>query len=319
MLTQQKFRISTLILVLFLVGCTHVPVSTHLGIVIPEVPPIRQEEKEIQVALVLGGGGARGLAHIGVLEILEKEGIPIDLIVGTSAGAAVGALYGSCQDVNVVKTKLINLNKWDLLDLSMSSMFRMFYEASGPIRGYSMEKFLKDNIPEAHIEDLKIPFVAVAVDIETAQPFVIRSGPIAPAVHASAAIPPFFAPVELYGKTLVDGGVALPVPVAVAREYNPKLIIAVNISAPPKKGELNGSIDLNYRSLATSYYVLSNIQAEQADIIIHPELDGFGLFDDSNKEEVYRRGLIAAQMAIPEIKKRLYELGISLRSSLNFE
>lgn len=318
MFRQKIFWFSTLILSILLIGCTHVPVHTTLGIVIPEVPPAEVAGKNIQVALVLGGGGARGLAHIGVLEILEKEGIPIDLIVGTSAGAAVGALYSSFMDVQTVKSKLLSLNKWDLLDLSMCSMFKMFYEASGPISGYAMEKFLQENIPHSQIEELNIPFAAVAIDIEASEPFVIKSGPIAPAVHASAAIPPFFAPVKLYGRTLVDGGVALPVPVVVAREYNPKLIIAVNISAPPEKGCLKGSVDLSYRSLAVSYYVLSNMQAESADIVIHPELDGFGLFDDSNKEEIYQRGLQAAQAAIPAIKEKLFSLKIPLKTSRSF-
>lgn len=310
--------ISTVILSISLIGCSHIPVATSLGIEVPEVPPTKLEQEKVQVALVLGGGGARGLAHIGVLEILEKEGIPIDLIVGTSAGAAVGALYCSFVDAQTIKSKLIHLNKWDLLDLSMCSIFKMVYDASGPISGYAMEKFFKDNLPHSQIEELKIPYAAVTVDIETSEPFVIKSGPIAPAVHASAAIPPFFAPVKLYGRTLVDGGVALPVPVVVAKEYNPKLIISVNISSPPKKGCLNGSIDLSYRSLAISYHLLSDMQAKEADIVIHPDLDGFGLFDDANKEEIYLRGLLAAQSAIPAIKEKLSELKIPLKIKTNF-
>ncbi|PWU07079.1 MAG: hypothetical protein C5B43_00855 [Verrucomicrobia bacterium] len=315
-MNKKIIRLSTIIIALFLIGCAHIPVATSLGIHVPsEIQPFEKSKKKIEVALVLGGGGARGIAHVGVLEVLEKEGIPIDLIVGTSAGAVVGALYGSFYDVHKVKSMLLGLNKWDVLDISMCSMWRMVYEASGPISGYALQKFLKETIPETNIEELRIPFAAVAVDIETSSPFIMRSGPIAPAVHASAAIPPFFAPVKLYGKTLVDGGVALPVPVSVAKEYNPKLIIAVNISSPPKKGELEGCVDLSYRSLVVSYYVLSNMQSQQADVVIHPELDGFGLFDDKNKEEVYRRGLAAAQAAIPAIKEKLYALKIPLRNS----
>lgn len=180
MFKKKIILLISLIFSVLLMGCNHVPIATKLGIEIPEIPPDKLPENKIQVALVLGGGGARGLAHIGVLEVLEKEGIPIDIIVGTSAGAAVGALYSSFIDIEIVKSKLLHLNKWDLLDLSMCSMFKMFYEPSGPISGYAMEKFLKDNIPQPHIEDLKIPFVAVAADIETSEPYIINTGPIPP-------------------------------------------------------------------------------------------------------------------------------------------
>lgn len=319
MFKQKIILICTSLILFFHMGCTHVPVSEKLGIICPEFPCEKPPIKNIEVALVLGGGGARGFAHVGVLEVLEKEGIPIDLIVGTSAGAAVGALYGSFTDAHAVNSLLLNVSKWELLDLSFCSMFRMFYDASGPISGYAMEKFLLDKIPEKRIEDLKIPFAAVAVDIETSQPFVMRNGPIAPAVHASSALPPFFAPVKLYGKTLVDGGISLPVPVSIAKEYNPKLIIAVNISAPAEEGCLKSSIDLSYRSLYISYYALSNIQAQLADIVIHPKLNGFGLFDDRNKQEIYERGLQAAEEVVPLIKEKLTALGIPLRVNRNFE
>lgn len=310
----QKFcQLAALsILAVFITACTHVPVSTHLGLSVPFSPPPEPLPRKMDVALVLGGGGAKGLAHVGVLEVLEEEGIPIDLIVGTSAGAAVGAIYASFMDARKVKETLLNLGKWDFLDLSISSICRMAVEASGPISGYNFEKFFVDNLPEENIEELSVPFAAVAVDIETADPFIVKSGPIAPAIHSSAAIPPFFAPVKLYGKVLVDGGVALPVPVSVAKEYNPKLIIAVDISAPPSKGTLSGSIELTYRSLEISYYMLSRMQARCADIDIHPNLEGFGLFDDDRNEEIYLRGIEAARNIVSEIKRKLNDLNISL-------
>lgn len=306
--------ITFLVLSLFYTGCTHVPVATTLGLKVPLNPPIEPIHEQINVALVLGGGGAKGLAHVGVLEILEEEGIPIDLIVGTSSGAAVGAIYASYVNAQKVKETLLALGKWDFLDLSITSICRMAIEASGPISGYNFEKFFIDNLPQKQIEELPIPFASVAVDIETSIPYVIKSGPIAPAVHASAAIPPFFAPVRLYGHILVDGGVALPVPVVVAKDYNPKIIIAVDISAPPTTGSVNGSVALTYRSLEISYYMLSRMQARSADIDIHPNLEGFGLFDDDRNEEIYLRGIEAARIAIPAIKQKLNDLGIPLNS-----
>lgn len=312
-LFQKIFQITAcLVIGVCYPGCTHIPVATSLGLNVPPNLPEELLHKKIGVALVLGGGGAKGLAHVGVLEVLEEEGIPIDLIVGTSSGAAVGAIYSSYVNAKQVKEILFTLGKWDVLDLSITSICRMVIEPSGPISGYNFEKFFIDNLPEQNIEELSIPFASVAVDIETSSPFIIKSGPIAPAVHASAAIPPFFAPVKLYGHTLVDGGVALPVPVSVAQGYNPQLIIAVDISGPPSKGRMGGSIELTYRALEISYYALSRMQSRCADIDIHPDLKGFGLFDDDRNEEIYLKGIEAAKIAIPEIKKKLSELNIAL-------
>lgn len=309
------FRLLILFIIALLYsGCTHVPVHTRLGIWVEPNPPPEPFVQNVNVALVLGGGGAKGLAHVGVLEILEQERIPIDLIIGTSSGAAVGALYASSSNAQYVKSLLLNLKKWDLLDICFFSSFKMFYEASGPISGYPFEKFFLDNIPQRNIEQLPIPFAAVTVDIESGKPFIIKSGPIAPAIHASAAIPPVFCPIKLYGKTLVDGGVALPVPVSVAKDYHPKLIIAVNISAPPTKGCLSSGLDLAYRSLEISYYILAQMQSTCADIVIHPNLQGFGVFDDSNNEAIYQCGLQAAKNAIPIIKEKLLALNIPLKN-----
>ena len=295
------------------VGCQHVPIATRLGIALPDrLPPVPKVEN-VRVALVLGGGGSKGLAHVGVLEALEKAGIPIDLIVGCSSGSAIGALYSSLGDASLVKERLINLGKWDLLDLSFESTARMVVDASGPVSGYYVEKFIRDNIVEKNIEELPIPFAAVAVDIECSKPYIFKSGPIAPAIHASSALPPFFSPVFLYQKKLVDGGVLYPVPVAVAKEYNPKVIIAVDISSPPTCGRVNGAIKLLYRSLEISYYELCRLQSKSADIDIHPNMEGFGSFDDSRNVEIYQRGLDAANASIPAIKEKLKQLGIPLR------
>lgn len=310
------FFVSLSTVLIIYTGCTHVPVATTLGLNVPSRTPFEPVLEGVDVALVLGGGGSKGLAHVGVLEVLEENNIPINLIVGTSSGAGVGALYASHVNAQTVKRLLVDLGKWDLLDLSIASICRMALEASGPVSGYYLEKFFIEKLAEQDIEELSIPFAAVAVDIETSRPFIIKSGPIAPAVHASAAIPPFFSPVKLYGRTLVDGGVALPVPVSVAKEYNPKLIIAVDISAPPTTGCLSGSVELTYRSLEISYYMLSRSQTKEADIDIHPNLEGFGMFDDHRNEEIYVTGIEAARKAIPEIKRKLRELGIPLRKNL---
>ena len=265
--------------------------------------------KNIGVALALGAGGSRGLAHVGVIEVFEEEGIPIDLIVGSSAGSLVGAMYADDPNADRLKEKLIRLKKEDLLDPSYKEVFRM----TGLMQGNALEQFLVNELDSACFEDLKIPLVAVACNVENNRIVLLRTGPIAPAVHASAALPPVFSPVKLYNEILVDGGVIAPVPVNVARLYKPKLLIAVDISTPPSKDPLSNAFDFLYRSLHISFYELSRLQTNKADIFIHPDLAGFGTFEDDHNEELYVLGKVAARKAVANIKKEMRRKGIKLR------
>ncbi|MBA8666548.1 patatin-like phospholipase family protein [Holosporaceae bacterium 'Namur'] len=308
---KKFFKCFILLLVLLPSACT----QTKLFVQAPKEPPYTPPLKNVNVALVLGGGGSKGIAHLGVLKVFEENNIPIDLIVGCSVGSAVGALYADNPNAEEIKNKLINIKREELLDPSIGDSLQMLVTLKGPIRGYYYQKFLAKNLNTKNIESLKIPFVAVTTDIGTNNLFAIRTGPIVPAVHASSAIPPLFTPVRIYGRTLVDGGVKAPVPVKVAKQYGSKIIIAVDISAPPPKDELGNMLDLTYRAFWIFYYELSRLQAKKADIEIHPNMDGYGTFDDGSKnEELYQAGMDAANKSICDIKRKLEELGIPLKS-----
>ncbi len=280
----------------------------------PAVMPPPREIENVQVALVLGGGGAKGIAHLGVLEVLERHNIPLDLIVGTSAGSVVGAMYADYRDSKLLFDNLIKLQKWDLLDFSFLDTLYFFSDLRAPIQGYYMEDFVIKNLTVHNMEDLSIPFVAVATDLENESAFSISSGPIATAVHASSAIPPFFRPVQAYGKLLVDGGVIEPVPVFSALKYNPKMIIAVDISTSGREYVKPNMWDVTLRSMYISYYKLSQWQSHQADILIHPDCTGVGLFDDEHKQHLYNLGRNAAEKLIPEIVAKMKEKGISTKN-----
>lgn len=199
----------TLILSLFINGgCTHGRMEPT---VFPQKSPYA-DYKGIDVAIVLGGGGARGLAHAGVLEIFEENNIPIDLIVGSSAGSLIGVLYADDPDAQRLKKKLIALKKWDLLDVSWGAGMRMFWEMNGLVGGAAFRKYLKANLTATTFEELKIPFIAVATDVDKGVPVALDQGPIIPAIHASSAVPMIFNPVKWQGKTLVDGCVVSPPP-----------------------------------------------------------------------------------------------------------
>lgn len=294
-------KILFLVLFIILQSCAF----SHLNKINLLEKPTSPEIKNINVALVLGGGGAKAFAHLGVLEVLEENNIKIDLIVGTSAGSGIGALYADSKDIKLVKEKIMNLNKWEVLDVSIVNGMRGFVGLFGVVSGDKMQHFFYNHLKAQDFKDLKIPLVVVAADIDTGEAVVLDSGSLPPAIVASSAIPPIFSPLKLYGKNLVDGGAIYPVPVAIAKKYNPKIIISVNICSPVDREKPFNMIDVTYRSFWIGYYELCKMQSEQAHINIHPDTMGYGVFEDGNGEEVYLRGRKAALLMLPAIKKLL--------------
>jgi len=182
----------------------------------------------------------------------------------------------------------------------------------GFMRGHALKRYLTKNLCSRDFDELKIPLSIVTTDVNTARAYVIDSGPLIPAIHASSALPLAFEPLQMYGKTLVDGGVISPLPVEIAKKYNPKLIIAVYIGNRPEEYPVTNSFELLYKSIHISYYTLACWQSYQADILIHPDVDAFGFFDDRNNMDLYMAGKIAALKALPDIKRTLLERHISL-------
>ncbi|GAI40102.1 unnamed protein product, partial [marine sediment metagenome] len=182
------------------------------------------KRKERKIGLALSGGGARGLAHIGVLEVLQKEGIPIDMIAGTSAGALIGAIYARGKDANLIKNKVLGLD-WKRL----ASLVDLALPRSGFIGGKKVTNLLREFIGgDIKFGDLKIPLTCVATDIITGEEVAIKEGSVLQAVRASISIPALFTVVKWKGRYLVDGGLVNPVPVSVLKEMGADFIIAVN-------------------------------------------------------------------------------------------
>jgi len=271
--------------------------------------PAKQPEARVltstpKVALVLGGGAFHGMAHVGVIQVLEDEGIPIDLIVGTSAGSMVGALYASKPHIDSLLQLVGSTTAKDVFD------FSLFRSKEGFVSGKKLQSYMKKNISASEIEETTIPFVAVATDIEKGVSVALKAGPIGPSVNASCAIPGIFEPVKMYGTTFVDGGVLDGVPVNIAKQYNPTIIIAVKIM------EFDTVLDLkNYKSVferayAVATHNLSEEKLKQADIIIAPDLNGLPLMSSKDNTKMYNLGKEAALASLPELKKLLNEKGI---------
>lgn len=266
-----------------------------------------------KVGLALGGGGARGLAHIGVLEVLQKEGIPIDMIAGTSAGAAVGAIYAQGTDASLIRKMALDLNWKELV-----SLVDLTLPKTGLIKGRKVTNLLQTILGgNIKFHDLKIPLACIATDINTCKEVVIKEGSVLEAVRASISMPVIFSVVKWKGKYLVDGGLVNPVPVSVLREMGADSIIAVNVI--PDMGVDTHQADMdevkefkkpNVFSILMQSMQLINCSLvrsclEGADILIRPRIEQFGFGDLHRARELILQGEIAAQESLDEIRMRL--------------
>lgn len=261
--------------------------------------------KNARVALVLGAGGSRAMVHVGILEVLEEAKIPIDFIVGSSGGSIVGALYADDPNAHRLKNKLMHAKYKDFIDTSIFCALQAPIRPKGLIQGSALKQYLKTHLKSRYFSDLQLPFIAVATDLHSNQIQAFNQGRIAEILHASSALPPIFTPVHINKHMYVDGGVLQPVPVQIARKYKPKLVIAVDISTPPPDEAITNAFNLTSRVFHLSYYELSRLQSKTADVSIHPNLSGFGTFEDTQNNKLYQIGREAAQKALPEILRKL--------------
>ncbi len=268
-------------------------------------PPARILENPPRVALVLGGGAFHGMAHVGVLQVLEHEKIPIDLIVGTSAGSMVGALYADYPHIDSLVPLVNATTEKDVFD------FSLFRSSEGFVSGKRLQDYLKKNLHHSNIEDLPIPFVAVTTDMMHAKSVAIAAGPIAPAVNASCAIPYIFEPVKMYGTIFSDGGVLDAVATDIASTYHPLVIIAVDVMAdydtvPVFKNKKQVIV----RAYSVASHKLKEERLPLADILISPDLKGMPLMSSKDNDKMFQAGIKAAKEALQTIRKTLMEKGI---------
>jgi len=269
----------------------------------PSVPPV--DLARPRVALVLGGGAARGFAHIGVIRALEQEKVPIDLIVGTSVGSLIGAIYAYDANSMELEWTAFMLEKDSLFDYGLITAFT----GMGVAKGDKLEEFVKSKVPVANIENLKIPFAAVATDLNRGTSVVLDKGPVARAVRASSAIPGVFNPVEYQGRLLVDGGVIDNIPVSVAREKGADIVIAVDISENVVNFNITNIVDVMLQSITIMGAVNAKTRKKEADVLISPKVGDVGMMDFTQKKRCMLAGIEATQKMMPEIKAKIEEWG----------
>lgn len=258
-----------------------------------------------KIALVLGGGAARGFAHVGVIRVLEQEKIPIDMIVGTSVGSLIGAIYAANQNSFELEWTAFMLEKDHLFDFTVLSAFT----SMGPVKGDKLEEFVRSKVPVPNIENLKLPFAAVATDLNRGSRVVLDRGPVAKAVHASSAIPGVFNPVDYQGRLLVDGGVMDNIPISVARERGADIVIAVDISENVVNFNITNMVDVVLQSVNIVFNENVGFKKKEADILITPAVGSVAMLDFTQKKRCMQAGIEAAQRAMPEIRKKIEEWG----------
>ncbi len=267
----------------------------------PPPAPFRVPEK-VRVALVLGSGGVRGMAHVGVIEELVRAGIDIDVIIGCSAGSIVGALYADSKDICRVRHAVQNLKTDSILDINL-------WECRfGLSQGTAIKKMLRCNLWSRYFEQLQIPLVVVAADLHQGCLVPIGSGDLIKAVRASTAIPLVFVPEEIDGRILVDGGTINPVPVCVARDLGADLIIAVDLCELLPQTFPTNLLGVAARSTEIAFMWQNSVCVKHADIIIRPSMCGIGTFNDKALTTLYNVGRAAGREAVPAILERIAQM-----------
>lgn len=276
-------------------GCPHKFVPNQSP---PPLPPVYVPER-IRVALVLGSGGVRGMAHVGVLEELEAAGIPIDLIVGCSAGSIVGALYADNPNASEIRSAVWKIKTDSFLDIDL---LRCRYGLS---QGNTLRNVLNEYLGAGAFEQLKIPLIVVASDLYTGELVPIGSGDLIKAVQASCSIPFVFVPCEHMGRVLVDGGIINPVPVKVAWDLDAEVIIAVDLCELLPTTFPTNLFEVVTRSAEIAFMWQNESCTKKADVVIRPKTCGVGTFNDKMKLQIYEAGRQAAREKIPQIRDLL--------------
>ncbi len=261
----------------------------------PPPPP-----KPAKIVLVLGAGASKGFAHVGVIKILESNKIPIHMIVGTSVGSVVGSFYASGYDAFQLQRLSFSIEKGDIVDLVLPE--------NGFIKGEKLEEFVNKTVKNTPMEKMKIPFYAVAADIQSGEEVAFGKGNTGMAVRASCSIPGIFRPVKIGERMYVDGGVVSPVAVDVARRFGGDIVIAVDISAGTDRTLPENTIETILHSFNIMYSKLASIQIAKADVVIKPKVSHIGSADFSKRHEAILEGERAALEALPQIQKIVNQL-----------
>lgn len=307
MLILRKIRKSWALLpIVLLVGCATVPpvdkgttavgpdMSAPVGTV-PKPPP--------KIGLALGGGAARGFAHVGVIQVLEENGIKPTLVTGTSAGSLVAAIYASGKNGTQLQRVAETMEEAAIADWTLPIFSR------GMLRGDALARYVNGQVGGKLIEELPMPLGIVATDLNNGNDVLFQRGDTGTAVRASSSVPAVFQPVKINGREYVDGGLVSPVPVAAARRMGADFVIAVDISSPPEGSLTGGTLDILLQTFSIMGKSINRFELKEADVVVRPGLQGIGSSDFGARKRSIEAGRQAMLKMIPELKATLAARG----------
>ncbi|MBL8431348.1 MAG: patatin-like phospholipase family protein, partial [Dechloromonas sp.] len=250
-----------------------------------------------KIGLALGGGAARGFAHIGVIKMLEAQGIVADYVAGTSAGAVVGSLYAGGYDAFAMQKIAVQLDEKIFADWTLGGR--------GLLKGEALQDFINQHLNKRPLEKLNKPFATVATDLNSGERVVFRTGDTGMAVRASAAVPGVFQPAQFRGRSFVDGGLTSPVPVRAAREMGADIVIAVDISDRPEGQPVDSLAAIVWQTTTIMGGIIGANELKGADIVIRPKLRYVKSWDFTARHDAMLEGEKAALAALPDIRQKL--------------
>ena len=275
---------------LILAGCA----GLGGGSAVPEASPL-VSTRVPRIGLALGGGAAKGFAHVGVIAVLEEAGLRPSYVVGTSAGSLVAALYASGKSS-------VAITDW-MLPLVGRGMFR----------GDALGRYVNEAVGGRLLDQMSIPLGVVATDLGNGQAMLFRRGDTGTAVRASSAVPGVFVPVRISGRDYVDGGLVAPVPVRFTRQMGAELVIAVDISTVPEENTANDTLQILLQTFSIMGRSINQHELKDADIIIRPSLVGLKSADFSARLKAIEAGRAAMLAALPALRLKLDAASVALR------
>lgn len=294
-----EFRRRTLLAVGLagLAGCAAPPTVPPANVPQPVAPVLRLP----RLGLALGGGAARGFAHVGVIQVLEREGIAVDMVAGTSAGSLVAALYASGMNAQALERAALEMEEAAMADWTLPLFNR------GLLRGEALARYVNRQVQGKLIQDMPMPLGILATDLARGEGVLFRRGDTGTAVRASSAVPGVFTPVEIAGRAYVDGGLVAPVPVDQVRQMGAEVVVAVDISSPPNPTPGQDVLRVLLQTFSIMGQSINRQTVANAEVAVRPDLSGVSSADFSARQRAMAAGREAMQAALPKLRAQLQE------------
>jgi NTE family protein len=277
----------------FLTGCAFGPVKDDPPVAVPPQPVAKRPPK---IGLALGGGAARGFAHVGVIQVLEESGLKPDFVVGTSAGSLVAALYTSGRNGQQLQQVAEAMEEATFADWTLPIFSR------GMLRGEALSRYVNTQVGNKLIEQMPVPLGIVATDLNSGLGVLFQRGDTGTAVRASSAVPALFLPVKIGAQEYVDGGLVSPVPVRYAKQMGAELVVAVDISSAPEGNPSDGTLQILLQTFAIMGKSINSYELRDADVVVRPALVGVGSADFTARRRAIEAGRAAMTRLLPQLK-----------------